>query len=565
MNSSDSLVSRSWKVLTWGMVFVFVALAGALPVQGAGVTHTWKSAPGGTNWSTASNWDTEAAPGVSDYIVFSNSTQTTLNNDLPDLRSYGSSPNNDAIVFSPGAPAYTLNGNRIRLALWGGRGIRNLSSNLQTINFDIQAGTGYQAQFTAADGDIVVNGRINGIGTSGSQHYAVGAYGSGTLTLAGDNSTMTNVYIYAGATVKVTNPSGLGASGSRVVFFEDLASLYLATDTALTGTYDMSMPSGGNDASITLDRATPGDGDVITHTMGSLTFLWGQTLIVTNGANVTSGTPTLVFTNTIASSYISGSPQLTMAPAEASIVIQGSVATGSRAYRLNLGGTSTGNAISGAMNMISAGGASIVTKQDTSTWTLSGSNTFTGGTVINGGTLKTGHPSALGGTNGVVTIAAAGTLDLNGSVLNAKDPVITAGAVITNSTGSSTLNLNVTVAKNLNGALKTGVGSIALTKNGAATLTLSAGDAYDGDTRVLVGTLVLPTAFLSDQSDVYLTTGGVLNLTFSGTNTIGQLYLDDAEQGPGVYNASTPGFAALLPGTGSLLVSPPRGTVVLIK
>ena len=67
---------------------------------------------------------------------------------------------------------------------------------------------------------------------------------------------------------------------------------------------------------------------------------------------------------------------------------------------LILDGTSTGNAINGAISdtagVTVGNGDTRITKDNTSTWTLNGANTYTGATVINGGTLRVGNAQGAG-------------------------------------------------------------------------------------------------------------------------------------------------------------------------
>jgi len=92
---------------------------------------------------------------------------------------------------------------------------------------------------------------------------------------------------------------------------------------------------------------------------------------------------------------------------------------------LNLGGVTTGNEITGTIsNGLATGANNIsITKSNTSTWTLSGSNTYTGATLVTGGkllvagsinasasTINTGATLGGGGSVGSVTVNAGGTL-----------------------------------------------------------------------------------------------------------------------------------------------------------
>jgi autotransporter-associated beta strand protein len=98
-----------------------------------------------------------------------------------------------------------------------------------------------------------------------------------------------------------------------------------------------------------------------------------------------------------------------------------------------------------------------------------------------------------------------------------------------------------------------------LTKTGAGKLVLGGTTSYDGDTVVEQGALGLATAWLSNTSDVYLSTGAALELGFSGSpDVIDSLFIDGISQPVGVWGAI--GTAAqytspLIVGPGLLQVS----------
>lgn len=85
-------------------------------------------------------------------------------------------------------------------------------------------------------------------------------------------------------------------------------------------------------------------------------------------------------------------------------------------------------------------GAASVTHNSSGTSTLSSSNTYTGGTTVNAGTIKIGHKYALG--SGLLTLAANATLDLNGKNLeNSGTPASpTTSALIKSGTNSRIIN-----------------------------------------------------------------------------------------------------------------------------
>ncbi|OLI96098.1 autotransporter-associated beta strand repeat-containing protein [Xanthomonas oryzae] len=124
---------------------------------------------------------------------------------------------------------------------------------------------------------------------------------------------------------------------------------------------------------------------------------------------------------------------------------------------------------------VAIGGTGALQKLDTGTLVLSGSNTYTGGTALGGGSLVLGNAQALG--TGTLTTAAGTTLDTN-QALTVGNTVVLDGALTL--PGSNDLALT--------GAIS-GAGS--LIKNGTSTLTLSGNNSYAGGTVLNDGTLAV--------------------------------------------------------------------------
>jgi autotransporter-associated beta strand protein len=188
------------------------------------------------------------------------------------------------------------------------------------------------------------------------------------------------------------------------------------------------------------------------------------------------------------------------------------------------------------------GGGFGFTKAGTQTLILSGSNTYTGDTTINAGTVKLGHASALGTTAGKTTVNAGGTLDLNG--LTISEPITLNGGTLGNSgtghaflSGSSTLTLssNSVVSSGASVALHidakiTGPGGLTTSGGNAVRLSNPNND-YQGAT-VLNGTYMDLQAneVIPDTSDVTL--NNYMNMightetirSLSGTNVNAWLY-----------------------------------------
>ena len=96
-----------------------------------------------------------------------------------------------------------------------------------------------------------------------------------------------------------------------------------------------------------------------------------------------------------------------------------------------------------------------------------------------------------------------------------------------------------------------------VTKTGVGKWILSGANTYSGDTTVEAGILSIESAFLDDDADVYLTTGGILDLNTSGAqDAIDALFIDDVAQVVGLWGAIGNALAdyttALITGSGLL-------------
>ncbi|EBH0963509.1 hypothetical protein FKA23_23850, partial [Salmonella enterica subsp. enterica] len=213
--------------------------------------------------------------------------------------------------------------------------------------------------------------------------------------------------------------------------------------------------------------------------------------------------------------------------------------TDNATLEMNTGGTFS-NTISGSGQVVKSGDKTL---------TLSGSNTYRGGTTISGGTLVASNVNALG--SGDVTDNA--TLEMNtggdfanniggtGSVVKSGDKTLTLSG--TNSyTGGTTISGGTLVATNVEALgsgdvtdnavleLNTGgtfdnviSGSGLVVKSGDEMLTLSGANSYTGGTTISGGTLVasnveaLGSGDVTDNAVLELNTGGTFDNVISGS------------------------------------------------
>ncbi len=141
-------------------------------------------------------------------------------------------------------------------------------------------------------------------------------------------------------------------------------------------------------------------------------------------------------------------------------------------------------------------------------------------------------------------------------------------ATLTSNQGSHTIGVGMQLTSSLTAAINTGTFTISgalsgtggLTKSGSGTLALTAVNSYTGSTNVQAGTLRITNGYLADTSNVFLSTGGTLDLQFSGSpDTIQSLLISGAMQVIGLWGAVGNQIAnyhtSLITGTGVLQIT----------
>ncbi len=199
----------------------------------------------------------------------------------------------------------------------------------------------------------------------------------------------------------------------------------------------------------------------------------------------------------------------------------------SQAYRID----TNGQTVSLAANLTSSGGS--LTKLGTGTLTLSGSNSYTGGTTVNAGTLTVSGSGTLGAATGSLSVNNTNTTGPGTAVvlnLSATSPTTVgslSGTIATPTSGTNTVTINnggqlFTVNQSGNTSYAGVIaGNGGLTKSGTGTLTLTGANTYTGTTTIDAGTLVV-NGSLASGSAVTVNSGGTLggSGTVAGTVTI---------------------------------------------
>ncbi|EAP4688827.1 autotransporter outer membrane beta-barrel domain-containing protein [Salmonella enterica] len=353
---------------------------------------------------------------------------------------------------------------------------------------------------TNADGSFAVNTVLENVDATLDPASATGwdgtsliKQGAGTLILNAEN-TYTGGTTISGGTLVATNVDALGSGD--------------VTDDAT-----LELNTGG-----TFDNAISGSGQVVKSGDGALTL---------SGANSYSG-GTLISDGTLVASNVEA-------------LGTGDV-TDNATLALNTGGTFD-NAISGSGNVVKSGDGTL---------TLSGSNTYTGGTLISDGTLVASNVEALGtgdvtndatlalNTGGDFTnnISGSGqvvksgddTLTLSGANSYTGGTLISSGTLVATNVdalGSGDVTDNATLELNTGGTFDNAIsGSGNVVKSGVDTLTLSGSNSYTGGTTISGGTLVasnveaLGTGDVTNNATLELNTGGDFINNIGGTGRV---------------------------------------------
>ena len=263
---------------------------------------------------------------------------------------------------------------------------------------------------------------------SGKTTVGAGWTGPGTLIFQGKQTVSPNT------TFETQQSSGATA---KLVFLDDSAGLISLNNSwrfqsdGGPGTKNThifvgnnSTANGGNNPSSTQTGSTIA--------LGGYTSSWISTGGVNGSAvdkiNITGANGYKLQLASIAFPDLSGrqagqSYTISLNPTTAPVIVTGGVTpfastTLNNTPFLNLDGTATGNEIQGAIADPSNVGTSnplSLTKSSTSTWTLSGVNTFTGTTTVNGGTLVLAVGTCLSDTN-LLSIASGAKVKLNSGV-----------------------------------------------------------------------------------------------------------------------------------------------------
>jgi len=188
-------------------------------------------------------------------------------------------------------------------------------------------------------------------------------------------------------------------------------------------------------------------------------------------------------------------------------------------------------------------------------WNISGGVNMTGGTLqSNGGVSDANGPQLEWINSTVTTNASADTATIGGRIRMRADGGAT-GIIFNVADGAAATDLLVSAA------ITEASGGMSITKNGAGTMVLSGANNYTGTTTINEGTLSFSNPVIDDLSTVVIASGAIVNLNFTGSDTVGSIDITGVGPLPaGTYNSSHPDYGSYFTGTGSLVIQGANGT-----
>jgi autotransporter-associated beta strand protein len=409
------------------------------------------------------------------------------------------------------------------------------SSAAANLDFEISSSGGDLLQINGsgqisygADGGIIF---ITGLGSTvpTTLTYTLisdtaGGLGTGSLTLGGNIVSFGSTAFTLDLTASTSTAEILTLTPASVDYYwtgatsSSWSTLSNFATTHTGGTTQLSPISSGSNIFLTADSASNFaqtlNGSVA---VNSLSFTGTGTAAAGNSITLSAGTPGSS-TLTLVAANAFGDANGNSYPIGTGLVVQAGSAVHTINTNILLGRSQTweiDNAATSPMTVNGVVGDSgsgfSLTKTGVGELILTNLNTYSGGTVVTGGTLGIGQANALL-TTAPLTVNGTGTFDLAGfnqTVASLSDGGSTTGTV-TSSSGTPTLTLGGgSYAGNV-------TGSLALTLNPSATVTLGGNNTYTGLTSVTNGDVLTATS----NGALGLSTSVNNGLAFNTTTTL---------------------------------------------
>ncbi|WP_395753590.1 autotransporter-associated beta strand repeat-containing protein [Prosthecobacter sp.] len=399
-----------------------------------------------------------------------------------------------ASLTSAGAATITLNTHTLTVgdasgtttfagAIGGTGGLTKDSASIQILS----ASNGYSGTTTVSAGTLSITGDINSSATL--------SISGGLLSTSGaDKLANTAAVTVSGGTLTIGGNDTVGTLSMSSGTIGGSATLTAATYDLSGGTVNGNLGAGTLTSSGNVALNGTAGAFIVNITGGTLTLGNAERLSDTAAVTVSGGTLAIgAFDETVASVQLSS----------------GSI-TGSG----TLTSTSTYDVRSGSVSAV-LGGTVGLTKSTGGTVTLSNSNTYTGTTTVNGGTLALSGAGQISDSSSLVVsggIFAIGTVsDTVAGVQLTSGSITGSGGVLTSSSTYDMQNGSVSAILG---------GSVGLTKTTAGAVTLSGINTYTGATLLSAGDLTVNGSIGS--SSLTTINGG----TLMGTGTVGAIQLN---------------------------------------
>jgi autotransporter-associated beta strand protein len=354
--------------------------------------------------------------------------------------------------------------------------------------------------------------------------------GGGSLIKTGTGTqTLTGVNTYTGPTTISAGTLAIGGAG-------DLNSGSYVANISDLGTFNYN-----SSVAQTLSGAISGSGAIIESGAGTLTLTSSNSY--SGGTAVNGGILNFV-ANALGTGPITFGGGTLQYAAGNTQDVSGQIGAGGGAVAIDTGANTV--TFSSELGSGDTGG---LAKYGTGTLDLSASNNYSGGTVINAGTVQINSAYSLGNPAGNVTINSPGTLEVLAG------HTITTGRNFTLS-GTSTVQVDGASSYTINGAFSDGAAAGSLNKAGTGALTLNGAFNNTGNVNVNAGTLIVAGS-ISGAAQVNVNSGG----TLGGDGSIGASTPVDVTAGGTIAPGALTGTAGTVLTIGNNLTMAPTSTL----